>query len=92
MKKSGTAERTQPRRQAMCWSTGAVGRFWRKMVNGSCCIHRLHRVGKVRSAYSTHTGVGRQSMRPKLRLGTGDIKVTSSAIAMLPYFFFFFQQ
>jgi len=31
-------------------------------------------------------------MRPKLRLGTGDIKVSSSAIAMLPYYFFFFQQ
>jgi len=30
MKKSGAAERTQPRRQATCWSTSAVGRFCEK--------------------------------------------------------------
>jgi len=85
MKKSGTAERAQPWRHAMCWSTGAVGRFWRKMVNGPCCVHRSYTEwGKVRSAYSPHTGAGRQSMRPKFRLGTGNIKLSGSAIAMLP--------
>jgi hypothetical protein len=55
MKKSGTAERTQLRRQVMRWSTCAVGRFWQKMVNGTCCVHRSYTEwGKVRSAYSTH--------------------------------------
>jgi len=60
MQMSGKAERTRPRLQAMCWSTGDVGRFRRKMVNGTCRVQRsCIEWGKGRSAYSIHTGADR---------------------------------